>query len=133
MDSAPISDSLSLPTYLRLELKNLFNIAEWQHEIVWEPFRDGIDIHRLYGNHIHGEGGAALLRFRQAGEVPLHEHSGYEHLIVLAGAQRDQNGTIEAGTLVVNPPGSAHRVKSDAGCIVLAIYAKPVRFLEETR
>jgi anti-sigma factor ChrR (cupin superfamily) len=115
-----------------VELKNLFTIAEWQHEIPWEPFRDGIDIYRLYGDHTEGSGAAALLRFHRAGEVPLHEHGGYEHLFILAGSQRDQNGTIEAGTFVVSPPGSAHQVVSEAGCIVLAIYAKPVRFVGET-
>jgi len=41
------------------------------------------------------------------GEVPMHEHTGYEHILILAGSQRDENGTFEAGTLVINPPGTA--------------------------
>jgi anti-sigma factor ChrR (cupin superfamily) len=49
---------------------------------------------------------------------------------VLAGAQRDCNGNATAGTLMINPPGTRHRIQSEAGCIVLAIYEKPVRFLE---
>ena len=118
-----------LSKFPRLELKNLFQIAEWQHEIPWQPFREGIDIHRLYGDHTIGPA-AALLRFRSAGKVPAHEHGGYEHIIVLAGGQGDQNGPIQAGTLMINPPGSSHGVVSEAGCIVLAIYEKPVRFLD---
>ena len=34
-----------------------------------------------------------------------------------------------AGTLIINPPGTQHSVVSEAGCIVLAIYEKPVKFL----
>jgi hypothetical protein len=30
---------------------------------------------------------------------------------------------------VINPPGTRHKVSSDDGCIVLAIYEKPVRFV----
>jgi len=76
---------------------------------------------------------AALLRFRKAGKVPLHEHPGYEHIIVLAGSQRDQNSAAAAGTLIVNPPGTSHSVVGEAGCIVLAIYGAPVQFLPDRR
>jgi hypothetical protein len=33
--------------------------------------------------------------------------------------------------LVINAPGTRHKVHSDAGCIVLAIYEKPVQFVED--
>jgi anti-sigma factor ChrR (cupin superfamily) len=82
----------------------------------------------LYGDGITGPT-AALVRYRERGEVPMHEHKGYEHILILAGSQRDENGTFEAGTLVINPPGTRHKVSSDDGCIVLAIYEKPVRFV----
>ena len=60
--------------------------------------------------------------------MPFHTHSGYEHILVLAGAQRDQNSAMAPGTLTINPPGSEHSVVGEAGCIVLAIYEKPVEF-----
>ena len=84
---------------------NLFSIAEWQDEIPWQPFREGLEIHRLYGDGVSGPT-AALLRFSKAGKVPLHEHGGYEHILVLAGSQRDQNSDAAAGTLMINPPGT---------------------------
>lgn len=110
-------------------MTELFRIAERADEIPWKPFKDGVDIYRLYGDGITGPT-AALLRFREAGKVPLHSHPGYEHILVLAGSQRDQNSTATAGTLMINPPGTSHSVISEAGCIVLAIYQEPVKFLE---
>ena len=50
---------------------------------------------------------------------------------MLAGSQRDEKGATGAGTLIINPPGSRHSVIGEAGCIVLAIYEKPVQFLAE--
>lgn len=111
-----------------MKLNDLFHFAAQQDEIAWEPYKEGVDIFRLYGDGINGPT-SALIRYREGGEVPLHEHTGYEHILILAGSQRDENGIFNAGTLVINPPGSRHKVISDHGCIVLAIYEKPVRFL----
>jgi anti-sigma factor ChrR (cupin superfamily) len=130
MEPAPLAQANPVPPSARTELKDLFNIAEHQEAIAWRPFSDGVDIHRLYGDGITGPT-AALIRFRKAGTVPLHLHTGYEHIIVLAGSQRDQNSTASAGTLLIHPPGTWHSVVSEAGCIVLAIYEKPVRFLTD--
>jgi anti-sigma factor ChrR (cupin superfamily) len=116
----------SLPA--RFEMRDLFGIANRQEEIPWEPFMDGVEIYRVYGDGLTGPT-AALLRFQKAGAVPLHEHPGYEHIIVLSGSQRDEKGSAETGTLIINPPGTRHSVVGEAGCIVLAIYEKPVRFI----
>lgn len=113
-----------------IQLDDLFNIAGRLNEISWSPFRDGVEIHRLYGDGITGPT-AALIRFSKASRVPSHYHEGYEHILVLAGSQTDQNGTITAGTLRVHPPGTSHSVISEAGCVVLAIYEKAVTFLPE--
>jgi anti-sigma factor ChrR (cupin superfamily) len=117
-----------LPNYPRTELTDLHRIAEWQDRIAWQPFGEGVQIHRLYGDGITGAT-AALIRFLKAGKVNLHEHPGYEHIFVLAGSQTDQNGVSHAGSLVINPPGTRHSIVSDSGCIVLAIYEKPVVFV----
>jgi len=112
-----------------LALRDIFQISNWQHALPWVPFRDGIDIYRLYGDATSGPT-AALLRFHPGARVPLHEHTGYEHILVLAGSQVDDNGRADAGALIVNPPRTRHSVLSEAGCIVLAIYEKPVTLLE---
>ena len=110
-----------------IELQNLFEIVQNQDNYAWEYFRDGVDIHRLYGDGITGPT-AALLRFRETTPIPPHVHEGYEHILVLSGSQQDSHGEIEAGTLRVLAPGTTHTGIAEAGCIVLAIYEKPVRF-----
>jgi anti-sigma factor ChrR (cupin superfamily) len=118
------------PPFPCIQLDDLFSLAKRPQEIPWKPFREGVEIHRLYGDGITGPT-AALIRFSKAAHVPQHHHEGYEHILILAGSQMDQNGRIEAGTLRIHPPGTSHSVRSEAGCIVLAIYEKAVTFPAE--
>lgn len=110
-----------------IELPGLLQIARNPECLSWEPFREGVEIHRFYGDGLTGPS-AALLRYQQSGRVPRHFHEGYEHILILAGSQRDEHGILPAGTLRIHPPGSSHEVFSEAGCLVLAIYEKPVHF-----
>ncbi len=93
----------------------------------WQPLRPGIEFHALHGQPGQGPA-AALLRYAPGASVPAHRHIGFEHILVLTGSQRDENGVYTAGTLLVSPPGSRHAVTSDAGCLVLAIWAGPLDF-----
>jgi anti-sigma factor ChrR (cupin superfamily) len=122
-------NSIPFPQSFSFEPLDLSYIVAHADEIAWEPFKDGVEIFRLYGDGISGPT-AALIRYRDGGRVPLHEHVGYEHILVLAGSQRDEDAVYNAGTFVIKPPGARHSLISDKGCIVLAIYEKPVRFLE---
>jgi anti-sigma factor ChrR (cupin superfamily) len=97
-------------------------------DLVWEPFRPGVDRHVIYDCGPQGPM-AALLRYEPRTSIPPHEHEGFEHILVLRGSQEDDRGRYEAGTLVVNPPGTRHHVRSSDGCTVLAIWEKPVRFI----
>ena len=115
-----------------LEGANLFHPEEWQACVPWKPFHEGVEIHRLYGDGVTGPT-AALLRFSPGGGIAMHEHLGYEHILVLSGSQVDEYGRVSAGELRIHPPGSSHSVTSEGGCIVLAIYEKPVEFIERGR
>ena len=106
-------------------LTDLFDLANHLEQLSWEPFRPGVEIHRLYGDGQRGPA-AALLKYAPGASVPTHDHTGYEHIVVLSGVQRDYQGNHTAGTLVINPPGSSHTVSSDEGCLVLIIWEKPV-------
>lgn len=113
-----------------IELRNLLRLADHADELPWRPFREGVEIHRLYGDGVSGPS-AALLRFRETASIPFHHHDGYEHILVLAGRQKDEHGIVDTGTLRIHPPGTSHHVVGEAGCLVLAIYEKPVRFVAE--
>lgn len=129
MSANPSPPPESLLELGRLKFSGLFEIVARERDLPWEPFREGVEVYWLYGDG-HTGPSAALLKFAPGAGVSLHEHGGYEHIIVLAGEQSDHRGSAGAGTLLINSPGTRHRVKSESGCIVLVIYERPVRFLE---
>jgi anti-sigma factor ChrR (cupin superfamily) len=93
----------------------------------WETLRPGVEIARLCTT----EGGpsSALLRYAPGAKLARHEHVGFEHIFVLAGSQTDDSGEHHAGALLIHGPGTSHAIASKRGCIVLAVWEKPVRFL----
>ncbi len=107
-----------------------FNLQEMKADsFQWEPFHQGIQIHWFYNEGDQGMS-AALLKYAPGAFVPRHEHVAFEHILVLEGAQEDENGVHETGNFTVNPPGTFHSVSSPNGCIVLAIWQRPVAFCE---
>jgi len=89
------------------------------------PFREGVEIARLHD----GPPAVALLRYAPGASVPAHIHRGLETILVLNGTQSDDRGTYTAGSLILNPAGTSHRVWSDDGCVVLIQWTIPVEFL----
>ncbi|HWB58337.1 MAG TPA: cupin domain-containing protein [Chthoniobacteraceae bacterium] len=108
-------------------LKDIFSIAKRQHELKWEPFGDGVEVFWIYKDGKDGAA-AALLKYQPGGRISLHEHVGFEHILVLSGSQVDENGRLETGSLMVHEPGTSHSIVSEEGCIVLAVYQKRVIF-----
>lgn len=96
---------------------------------VWSPFRAGIEVSILHGELGVGAA-AALLRYQPGASLPTHLHLGFEHVLVLSGAQTDEHGEYGRGSFVVNPPQSRHTVSSPRGCIVLVTWEQPVQFIE---
>lgn len=110
-----------------LVLPDLREIAAHPERLAWLPLHPGIEIHRIYEGDPDGPS-AAFLRYQPGAKLARHRHSGLEHIFVLAGSQEDERGRYFAGALVVNPVGSSHQVSSRDGCIVLALWERPVRF-----
>jgi anti-sigma factor ChrR (cupin superfamily) len=129
-DEPPVPGDTEGAGPARLVLRDVFTLAARQDELPWETLRPGVDIHWIYRD---GEDGAALalIRFQPGGRVPLHEHRGYEHILVLSGSQTDENGPLAAGSLMVHAPGTRHSIVSEEGCLVLAMYERRVRFVED--
>ena len=109
-----------------LVLHDIFSLAV-QAQLAWQPFREGVEIYPIYKNKLGCS--AALLRYAPGAAVPAHEHVGYEHILVLSGEQRDEQHQYLKDTLVISPPGTCHSIQSRTGCVVLAIWEKPVSFL----
>ena len=97
--------------------------------LAWQPFRAGVDILPLHGDPAQGCS-CAFLRYQAGAEVPRHVHVGMEFLMILRGSQRDERGEYHAGTFLINPASSSHAIVSKSGCIVLAIWERPVKFIE---
>lgn len=98
--------------------------SRWR-DLPWQPFREGVDIAPI----LTGEPAVALLRYAPGSGVPAHRHRGLETILVLEGEQSDERGTYAAGSLILNPEGSSHRVWSEPGCVVLIQWTRPVEFL----
>lgn len=108
-------------------------LARWSlrpEDIASLTFRDlrtGVEIHVLHESNDGGR--VALLRYAPGAEVPAHRHDGYEYIYVLEGEQSDERGSYPAGSFVINEPGVTHRVVSQAGCVVLIYWQRPVVFV----
>jgi len=109
-------------------LENLFDIDNHQNEYVWRPFHDGIEISELQESDYPGTR-AALLRYQAGVNVPEHEHPAMEYIFILSGSQFDGEREYGAGSMMISFPGSTHSISSVDGCIVLAIWEAPVKFL----
>lgn len=123
MLTSNLSDSEWLGTS-PLVIEDIWKLGEKADTLPWQSFRPGVEIYRLYGDSTGPS--AALLRYQPGAQVPHHDHTGYEHILVLSGSQRDRHQTYDAGSLIINAPGSDHTVTSEKGCLVLIIWQKPV-------
>jgi len=100
-------------------------MQNWR-DLKFEPFRDGVEIHHIR----QGAPALAILRYMPGATVPMHLHTGLETILVLDGAQSDENGTYGAGSLVLNPEGTTHSVWSEKGCAVLIQWERPIKALQ---
>ncbi len=120
MTTLTATEPITIPNLLK-------KAAELTSNGGWQPFRPGVTAHWLY-QEPDGGPRAVLLRYEPGARVAVHEHVGYEHVLVLEGDQYDEDGSYGAGSLVINPPGTQHSPGSKGGCVALLIYEKAVRF-----
>ncbi|MBT2509278.1 cupin domain-containing protein [Streptomyces sp. ISL-98] len=113
-------------------IKNVFRSGFELKDIDWtpwsEPGRIGVDHHVLWApDEAAGEDSVGLLlRFPPTAHGDFHEHLGYELMLVLDGQLDHSDGvSYFKGDLVVEGPGTEHRMSSSSGCTVLAIRTRP--------
>jgi anti-sigma factor ChrR (cupin superfamily) len=111
------------PRWVLSDLPNVnLEALEFRH------FRQGIQRANVYLDPATSAS-TAFLRYQPGATVPLHRHIGYEHIWVLSGSQADDDGVYPTGSVLIHGPGSQHRVWSDEGCLVLAIWERGVEFI----
>lgn len=103
-------------------LTNVRALAD-QGVLVFEPFRAGIEAAWLYRSPDGGPA-SALLRYQPGARVPRHRHAGWEQVILIEGSQTDDSGTVRAGGVVTNAPGTEHAVVSSDGCLALLVWER---------
>lgn len=94
----------------------------------WEVLRPGVRIRELF---MGADLRIALLSYIPGARVPLHVHTGDEHIFVIQGSQSDEHGEYGAGSYVFNPAGSRHWVYSREGCLVLIQWRGPVALVND--
>lgn len=113
---------------------NLFSGGLHNGQLKWDsyvqPGRSGVDAEWLYTGEETGWTGAEayIAHFHPGSHGNLHEHLGFEVLLILEGEMHNDNGDrYPAGTLFMEKPGSVHQVSSPSGCIALVIREKGTR------
>ncbi|HVZ72826.1 MAG TPA: ChrR family anti-sigma-E factor [Polyangia bacterium] len=66
---------------------------------------------------------ARLVRLRPGLEIPLHDHGGDEHTVILTGALADDEGRFARGDISIRAAGARHvqRVEHDEPCVALVV------------
>lgn len=127
-----INQSERTPQQRSLEvLTDLLGEGLVNGQITWRPFkepgREAVDVHWLYTADETGLDGAEAYISNQlpGSHTDLHNHLGFELLFVLEGELFDDRGEqYMPGTLIVQRPGSIHRVASVTGCKLLVVRQK---------
>ncbi len=96
----------------------------------WRQLRPGVDLRILFQD-TGSDYSVGLIRYEPGASVPLHQHTGDEHIYVLSGSQQDERGLYPSGSYIYNPEGSQHSVSSEEGCVVLVHWHKPVQFITD--
>lgn len=99
-------------------------------KLPWQPTRfPGIEMKVLLKDEQSGLL-TALFRWAPGAKLPLHEHVEIEQSFVLEGSFSDHQGTCRKGDYVWRPAGSRHEAWSEEGCVLLAFFLRPNRFLD---
>ena len=99
-------------------------------ELPWRPTpTDGIDLKVLLQDE---ETGLLTALFRWAPNTKLarHVHVEIEQSFILEGSIEDEEGKVTAGNFVWRPKGNKHAPWSTEGCLLIAFFLKPNKFIE---
>ena len=90
---------------------------------------DGIEMKILFKDDQRGVM-TALFRWQPGARLPMHEHTDIEQSYILEGSLCDFEGECKTGDYAWRPAGSKHEAWSPSGCLLLAMFLKPNKFLD---
>lgn len=100
--------------------------------VEYQPgLRENVLIHLLFDNTKDDPKGsdAALIKYLPGAYVPRHLHIGYEMVLVLKGEYIENDVIYRPGSLLIRAPGTTHEMRSNEGCVILAMRDIPVKQL----
>lgn len=71
---------------------------------------------------------ASLLHIKAGGEIPSHQHKGYEVTLLLAGSFSDEHGEYNKGDFITLSGDVKHSPKTEQGCLCYAVQDAPLHF-----
>jgi putative transcriptional regulator len=71
---------------------------------------------------------ASLLHIKKGGEIPTHQHNGYELTLLLSGSFSDEHGTYQKGDFILLSGDIKHSPKTDEGCLCYTVQDAPLHF-----
>jgi anti-sigma factor ChrR (cupin superfamily) len=111
-----------------LVFHDIFDISRL-HTLHWEPSSPGICESPVYHDDTLDKIGPSskFLRLAPGARELCHEHTGYEHMLLIDGSLMDEGVVHGPGTLIIHEPFTTHHTMSETGCTALVIYEKPTR------
>jgi anti-sigma factor ChrR (cupin superfamily) len=97
----------------------------------WEEIAPGVRLHVLREDAARGVRGC-LVWADGGSRHPTHRHHGFENILVLQGAIRDERGVYGPGEVCRSRPGSVHAEEAVAGqdCVCYVVYYGELEMLE---
>jgi anti-sigma factor ChrR (cupin superfamily) len=90
------------------------------NEIPWIEARPGVRQKKIWEDKTT-ERRALLARFEPGATLPRHRHVGDELVFVIEGANADESGPVNTGTMNYRPNGCVHTVTTKNGATMLAV------------
>jgi len=72
---------------------------------------------------------ASLLHIKKGGEIPVHQHKGFEVTLLLSGSFSDEYGTYQKGDFILLSGDAKHSPKTDHGCLCYTVQDAPLHFV----
>lgn len=73
---------------------------------------------------------ASLLYISKGGEIPTHQHKGYELTLLLDGSFSDEHGRYSKGDFILLDGNVKHSPKTENGCLCYTVQDAPLHFTQ---